>query len=92
MKLQSSEWKSNFIPHLPKIQILEFCNNLYTRHTFWSNNDDKMCKYEMDPAITVEDTEQTRFCPLTDGRTDDVKPVYPPFNFVEAGGITILYV
>ena len=23
----------------------------------------------------------------TDGRTDKVKPVYPPFNFVEAGGI-----
>ena len=25
----------------------------------------------------------------TDGRTDDVKPVYPPINFVEAGGIKI---
>ena len=23
----------------------------------------------------------------TDGQTDDVKPVYHPFNFVEAGGI-----
>ena len=31
----------------------------------------------------VEDTERTRFCP----QTDNVKPVYPPFNFVEAGGI-----
>ena len=56
---------------------------------------DKMCKYEMDPASIVEDTERTRFCPQTDRRTDgqtdrrtdDVKPVYPPFNFVEAGGI-----
>ena len=51
----------------------------------------KMCKYEMDPMSIVEDTEQTRFCPQTDGqtdrRTDKVKPVYPPFNFVEAGGI-----
>ena len=50
----------------------------------------------------VEDTERTRFCPQTDrrtdgrtdgrmdGQTDKVKPVYPPFNFVEAveaGGI-----
>ena len=26
----------------------------------------------------------------TDGQTDKVIPVYPPFNFVEAGGITIL--
>ena len=32
---------------------------------------DKMCKYEMDPASIV------------DGRTDKVKPVYPPFNFGE---------
>ena len=24
----------------------------------------------------------------TDGQTDKVIPVYPPFNFVEAGGIT----
>ena len=54
---------------------------------------DKMCKYEIDRASIVEDTERTRFCPQTDGRmdgqtdrrTDDVKPVYSPFNFVEAG-------
>ena len=48
-----------------------------------------MCKYEMDPASIVEDTERTRFCTQTDGqtdkRTDDVKPVSPLFNFVEAG-------
>ena len=30
---------------------------------------DKMCKYEMDPMSIVEDTEWTRFCPQTDGRT-----------------------
>ena len=50
-----------------------------------------MCKYEMDLTSIVEDTEQTRFCPQTDrwtdGQTDKVKPVYPPFNFVEAGGM-----
>ena len=54
---------------------------------------DKMCKYEMYPTSFVEVTERTRFCPQMDGqtdrRTDDVKPVYPPFNFVEAGGIKI---
>ena len=49
---------------------------------------DKMCKYERDPMSIVEDTERTRFCP----QTDKVKPVYPPFNFVEAGGIISLYV
>ena len=49
----------------------------------------KMC--ETDPTSIVEDTERTRFCPQTDrrtdGQTDKVKPVYTPFNFVEAGGI-----
>ena len=42
---------------------------------------DKMCKYEMDTASIVEDTEQTPFCPQTDSqrdrRMDKVKPVYP---------------
>ena len=48
---------------------------------------DKLCKYEMDPASIVEDTEsgQDFVHRQTDRRTDDVKPVYPPFNFVEAG-------
>ena len=41
----------------------------------------------MDPTSIVEDTERTWFCPQTDRRKDRVKPVYPPFNFVEAGGI-----
>ena len=41
-----------------------------------------MCEYEMDPMSIVEDTEQTQFCQ----QTDRVKPVYPPFNFVETGG------
>ena len=48
---------------------------------------DKICKHEMDPTSIVEDTERTRFCPQTDRQTDKVKPVYPPFNFVEAEGI-----
>ena len=49
-----------------------------------------MCKYEMDPASIVEDTEQTRFVLQTDRPTDKVKPVYPlPINFV-AGGIKIM--
>ena len=64
-----------------KLQILKIPPNFI----------DKMCKYEMDPMSFVEDTERTRFCPQTDrrmdGRTDKVIPVYPPINFVEAGGI-----
>ena len=49
-----------------------------------------MCKYEMDPASIMEDTEQTRFVLQTDRPTDKVKPIYPlPLNFV-AGGIKIM--
>ena len=49
-----------------------------------------MCKYEMDPASIVEDTERPRFVLQTDRPTDKVKPVYPlPLNFV-AGGIKIM--
>ena len=50
-----------------------------------------MCKYEMDPTSIVEDTERARFYSQTDRRTDKVKPVYYPFNFVEAEGIIIEY-
>ena len=49
---------------------------------------DKMCKYEMVPRRIIEDTERTRFCPQTDKK----KPVYPLFNFVEAGGIKIYHI
>ena len=52
---------------------------------------DKMCKYEMDPMSIVEDTDYRADTILsTDGQTDKVKPLYPPFNFVEAEGITNL--
>ena len=43
-----------------------------------------MCKYEycwIYRADTILSTE---------GQTDKVKPVYPPFNFVEAGSIKSL--
>ena len=50
-----------------------------------------MCKYEMDPASIVEDTERTRFCPQTDrrtGQTDgqgELSSYTPHFNEVEGG-------
>ena len=43
----------------------------------------------MDPMSIVDDTERTRFCPQTDRRTDGQGDTsIPPFNFVEAEGIT----
>ena len=39
-----------------------------------------MCKYEMDPASNIEDTERTQFCPQMDRQANGrnkVGPVYP---------------
>ena len=44
---------------------------------------DKMCKYEKDPASIRSGHDSVHR--QTDGWTDKVKPVYPPFNFVEGG-------
>ena len=42
---------------------------------------DKMYKYEMDPSRTVGATERTRDA----GRTDGVKPIYPPTTLLCGG-------
>ena len=48
---------------------------------------DKMCKYEMDLMSIIEDTEQTRFCPQTDRRTDGQGDTsIPPFQLRWSGG------
>ena len=76
---------------LPKIQILEFFNFLYMQHTFWSC---LMRCVNMKCIQLVLWKLQSRHNSVhrwtdrrTDRWTDDVKPVYPPFNFVEVGGI-----
>ena len=60
-----------------------FHKNLHTTHLL--NLVDKMCKYEMDLAGIVEDTDRTRFCPQTDRRKDKVKPAYPPSTSLSEG-------
>ena len=50
---------------------------------------DKICKYEMDAANIVDDTQRTRFCPQTDIWTDGQgEASAPPFNFV-GGGVQV---
>ena len=73
------------LKNLPKFQIFEFWNKLYTRHTFrLMKLLDRLCKYEMDPTSWRYRADTIL---STHGQKDKVKPVYPPFNFVEAGGI-----
>ena len=59
------------LKNLPKFQMFNVWNKLYTRHTSWS------CLI--------------RCASMTDGQTDKMKPVYPPFNFIEAECIIIPY-
>ena len=69
-------------------------NTLHATHLKFP---DKMCKYKMDPASIVEDTERTRFCPQTDrqtdrqteGQTDKVKLAYP-LQIRWAGGMIMM--
>ena len=56
-------------------------------HTYLLKLLDQMCKYEMDSASIVEDTEQTQTDELMDRQTDGWRETsIPPFNFIEAGG------
>ena len=70
-----------------KFQIFEFWNNHYTRHTFWSCliwcANIKWIRWVLLKIQSGHDSVHRR----TDRQTDKVKPVNPPFNFVEAGGI-----
>ena len=88
-KSKEDKVKITNLKNSPKFQILK--RALHATHLLKLL--DKMCKYEMDLMSIVEDTERTGFCPQTDRRTDGqmdkVIPIYPPFNFVEAGGIII---
>ena len=56
------------LKNLPKLQISESWKKKPLHMTHLLKLLDKMCKYEMDPASIVEDTERTRFSPQTNRR------------------------
>ena len=61
---------------MPNIHILELCKkSLHVTHL--RELLDKMYEHEMDPDSIIENTEQTHFRSQTDGRMDEMKPVYP---------------
>ena len=66
--------KQDNVTHLKNLTKLQICpvvtKSLQATHLKLL---DTMCKYDMDPASIIEDTERTWFCP----QTDKVKPVYP---------------
>ena len=82
-----------------KILKFEFWNKQYTRHTFLNClircANMKWIRWVLLKIQSGHDSVHRRTDGQTDGRTDGqtdkVKPVYPPFNFVEAVGIKIPY-
>ena len=75
--------------NLPKFQICKYWNKLYIQHPFGS------CLIRCANMKWIQwvllKIQRGHICPQTDRwrdrQTDKVKPVYPPFNFVEAEGI-----
>ena len=74
-----------------KFQIFEFWNGHYTRHTFWSClircANMKWIRWVLLKIQSGHDSVHRPTDGRTDGQTDKVIPVYPPFNFIEAEGI-----
>ena len=88
-KSKEDKVKVTNLKNSSKFQIFEFWNGHYTRHTFWS------ClircanmKWIWWVLLKIQSGHDSVHR-WTDGQTDKVIPVYPPFNFVEAGGINI---
>ena len=90
-KSKEDKVKVTNLNNLPKFQIVEFSNKLYTWHTFWSClircAKMKWIQWVLLKIQSGHDSVHRR----TDRQTDKVKPVYPPFNFFEAEGIIIIY-
>ena len=63
---------------LPKIKILQFCKNLYTRHTFWGCLIRCMNMKGIQPEPWALQSWHGMQDGMRDGRTDGVKPIYPP--------------
>ena len=65
--LTSSYWIPSQKKTKSKLQIWRIWQNF--KFLNFEKLLDTMCKYEMDPASIIEDTELTQFCPQTDKRT-----------------------
>ena len=74
----------------PSISLI-LKNEIYTRDLLHLL--ENICKYQMDPANIVEDTERTPFCPQTDEPTDGQgETSIPYFQIRWIGGIVILHI
>ena len=97
-KSKEDKVKVTNLKNSTKFQIFEFWNRHYTRHTFFSClircANMKWIRWVLLKIQSGHDLVHRRTDGQTDGRTDGqtdkVIPVYPPFNFVDVGGIKII--
>ena len=86
-KSKEDKVKVTNLKNLQKFQIFQCWNGHYTQDTFWSClircANMKWIRWVLLKIQSGHNSVHRR----TDGQTDKVIPVYPPFNFVEAGGI-----
>ena len=78
-------WLSQEVRNRSKMKMFGICKiTPYITHLL--NLVDKMCKYEINLASIVEDTEQKLFCPQIDGQTHGRESsIIPPPPFQHCG-------
>ena len=85
-KSKEDKVKVKNLKNWPKFQIYKFRNNHYTPHTSWSClikcANIKWIQWVLLKIVRGQDSVHR----WTDWQMNKVKPVYPPFNFIEAGG------
>ena len=77
-QVKTRQSQSYIFKKLPKIKILQFCKNLYTRHTFWGCLIRCMNMKGIQPEPWALQSWHGMQDGMRDGRTDGVKPIYPP--------------
>ena len=92
-KSKEDKVKVTNLKNLPN--IFDFWIKFYTRHTFWSCLIRCANMKWIRPVLLKIQSRHDSVHRRTDGwayrrTTDKVKPVCPPFNFVEAGGIMMI--
>ena len=98
-KSKEDKVKVTKLKNLPKLQILKFWNKHDTRHTFWSClircTNMKWIRRVLFRIQSGHDSVHRRTDGRadvqTEGRTDEVNPVYTPFQLRWSGGIITPY-
>ena len=90
-KSEEDKVKVTNLRNSPKFQFFKFWNKHYTLHTFLSCLI-RCANMKWIRQVLLKIQRHNSVHRRTDGQTDKVKPVYPPFNFVEMRIIIIMQI